>query len=903
MAALRAQIIQDKIKLKNDFPFYADKCLKICTKEGDVKPFILNKAQLYIHQQLENQKRQIGKVRAVILKARQMGISSYVAGRYYHITTHSRGCQCFILTNSLKTTNSLYKMAQRFYEHTPLLARPEVKTNNSKELNFGLLDSGYKIGTAETKTEGRGTTIQLSHNCLAFDTLVYDPSIGSVRHIQDFKIGDLVLTHTGGIATVSFISSQEKECISVKFRGLLSFPLVATKEHKFFTPDGWKELGELQVGDSIGYPVSKIYNSFKKFPMPKASIKKQGGGRQFLIPEEINITYELGRIIGLYLAEGHLKLQYKYPHNPSHIEFAVHRKETERTLEWLMPFNDYFSSINVKYREDCLTTIIKVYGNQFVGFINYWCGRVKDKHFPRGWASFGENFCKGMLHGYISGDGYVNKTSKSILISSIHSSLSITCRDIMASLGYGWASIKYMEGAIRGGRNEKAKYTIILCGDGARKLTEEIGKPLAERIVSKVTSNKNYAPHVTEINNGYAWVRIKNIENAGLQAVYDFEVNHEDHSYCIIHGAAKNSECAFWNNAGEIFKGLLQAVPDVNGTEIIFESTANGIGNFFHQMYQKAESGLSDYIPIFVPWHWQNEYKRESQDDLKETEKELFLQQAYSLTKEQLAWRRNKIIELSIDGQDGEKVFSVEYPSDAAEAFQLSGEDTFISPELVMRARKTKCEPYGPKICGVDVARFGEDRTCIVIRQGRVVLYLKTFKKIDNMEIVGILVQLIEEYKLSKVFIDLGGGSGIIDRLNELGNRDIVVGVNFGSKPFNHERFLNKRSEMFGLFRDWLEDAPVQLIDSNELQGDLCNIKYSYDSNSRLVMEPKEKMKARGLRSCDLADALILTFSMPPSAYDIMHKSNNIVKSLAGDFREKMNVINKARQEVKSNSW
>ncbi len=527
MAALRAQIIQDKIKLKNDFPFYADKCLKICTKEGDVKPFILNKAQLYIHQQLENQKRQIGKVRAVILKARQMGISSYVAGRYYHITTHSRGCQCFILTNSLKTTNSLYKMAQRFYEHTPLLARPEVKTNNSKELNFGLLDSGYKIGTAETKTEGRGTTIQLSHN----------------------------------------------------------------------------------------------------------------------------------------------------------------------------------------------------------------------------------------------------------------------------------------------------------------------------------------------------------------------------------------SECAFWNNAGEIFKGLLQAVPDVNGTEIIFESTANGIGNFFHQMYQKAESGLSDYIPIFVPWHWQNEYKRESQDDLKETEKELFLQQAYSLTKEQLAWRRNKIIELSIDGQDGEKVFSVEYPSDAAEAFQLSGEDTFISPELVMRARKTKCEPYGPKICGVDVARFGEDRTCIVIRQGRVVLYLKTFKKIDNMEIVGILVQLIEEYKLSKVFIDLGGGSGIIDRLNELGNRDIVVGVNFGSKPFNHERFLNKRSEMFGLFRDWLEDAPVQLIDSNELQGDLCNIKYSYDSNSRLVMEPKEKMKARGLRSCDLADALILTFSMPPSAYDIMHKSNNIVKSLAGDFREKMNVINKARQEVKSNSW
>ena len=150
-------------RLKNDFVHYASKCLKIRSKSGAIEPFILNKAQSYIHDQLECQKGETGKVRALILKGRQQGVSTLIGARFYHKVSHSFGIQAFILTHALDATQNLYKMAQRYYENTPTPVKPEATTSNSKELIFGLLDSGYKLGTAENKAVGRSATIQLLH--------------------------------------------------------------------------------------------------------------------------------------------------------------------------------------------------------------------------------------------------------------------------------------------------------------------------------------------------------------------------------------------------------------------------------------------------------------------------------------------------------------------------------------------------------------------------------------------------------------------------------------------------------------------------------------------------------------------------------------------------------------------
>jgi len=482
-----------KQRLKDDFVHYALKCLKIRTKSGAIESFVLNKAQTYIHSELERQKGETGKVRALILKGRQQGCSTYVGGRFYHKVSHHFGTQAFILTHALDATQNLYKMAQRYYENTPVPVKPQVTTSNAKELIFGLLDSGYKLGTAENKAVGRSATIQL-------------------------------------------------------------------------------------------------------------------------------------------------------------------------------------------------------------------------------------------LHG---------------------------------------------------------------------------------------------------------------------------------------------SEVAFWNNAPEHAKGVMQAVPNAPGTEIILESTANGIGNYFHQAWQQAESGFSDFRAIFVPWFWQDEYKVPVDKNFVLSLEEEELIHQYNLTLEQLAWRRLKISELSVNGIDGEKSFKQEYPCNSTEAFQLTGEDSYINSDLVMRCRKEKAEPYGQLIIGVDPARFGDDRTGIVRRKGRVAFGLESYIKKDTMEITGIVHNIIEQEKPFKVFVDIGGlGAGIVDRLNELGHREIVVGVNAGSSPLESRKFSNKRAEMWAACKQWMLDEPCEIPDNDSLHADLCGIRYKVDSNSRLVMEKKDEMKKRGIRSSDLADALCLTFAYPVSALD-----------------------------------
>src|SRR5579859_8161826 len=76
-------------KLKDDLEHFANKCLRIRTKSGSVEPLVFNKAQKFLHQRLEEQKKRTGKVRALILKGRQQGCSTYVGARFYHKAIHS----------------------------------------------------------------------------------------------------------------------------------------------------------------------------------------------------------------------------------------------------------------------------------------------------------------------------------------------------------------------------------------------------------------------------------------------------------------------------------------------------------------------------------------------------------------------------------------------------------------------------------------------------------------------------------------------------------------------------------------------------------------------------------------------------------------------------------------------
>lgn len=486
-------------RLKDDFPHYATKCLKIRPKDprGGPQPFVLNKAQEYLHGRFEAQRERTGKVRALVLKGRQQGISTYIGGRFYWRTTHNRGLRCFILTHEQDATDNLFGMVERYHEHCPAVVRPHTGASNAKELSFDRLESGYAVGTAGTKAVGRSQTIQLFHG----------------------------------------------------------------------------------------------------------------------------------------------------------------------------------------------------------------------------------------------------------------------------------------------------------------------------------------------------------------------------------------SEVAFWPNASTHFAGVVQAIPDLPGTEIVLESTANGVGGEFHERWQQAEAGIGDYEAIFIPWFWSPEYARPIPTGFALDEEETEYQAAHGLTLEQMAWRRNKIAELK-----DPMLFKQEYPASAAEAFQMTGHDSFIKPEAVVKARKAELKGIGPLVIGVDPARFGDDRFSIAWRQGRKVIKVESKTKLDVVAGANWVRSIIDRDKPARVFIDVGGvGAGVYDTLNNWGRpyEGVTVPIDFAGTPQEADIVLpsgeerpgpyNRRAEMWMRSRDWLsEPGGADIPDKDSLQADACGPGYHYNTNSYLLIESKEHMRdVRKVRSPDEWDAVVLTFAEP----------------------------------------
>src|SRR5690349_15347235 len=196
--------IELRRRLRDDLEFYARKCLKIRTKAGSVAPFTFNRAQLYIHERLEEQKAKTGRVRALILKGRQQGCSTYVGGRYYHATTWAKGRRTFILTHEDAATQNLFEMVNRFHDHCPEPVRPSTSAANAKELFFDALDSGYKVGTAGTKGVGRSSTIQLFHGSeVAFWPHAETHAAGILQAIPDARGTESILESTAnGVGNV-----------------------------------------------------------------------------------------------------------------------------------------------------------------------------------------------------------------------------------------------------------------------------------------------------------------------------------------------------------------------------------------------------------------------------------------------------------------------------------------------------------------------------------------------------------------------------------------------------------------------------------------------------------------------------------------------------------------------------
>lgn len=321
------------------------------------------------------------------------------------------------------------------------------------------------------------------------------------------------------------------------------------------------------------------------------------------------------------------------------------------------------------------------------------------------------------------------------------------------------------------------------------------------------------------------------------------------------------SEVGFWQNANEIVAGLFQTVPTNSESEIILESTANGVGNFFYDICCEGLNPKSDFKTLFIPWFENPEYSSIIDDkDFSLTEEEKELKQIYNLNDSQIFWRRKKI---NTDFKGREYLFKQEYPANFNEAF-ITNQNCLFSGEYLEKARKNHitvpdCQPV---IMGVDPARNG-DRTVFVIRKGRKIFEPIIFEDMTQTEIAGEIIRILNKFRINKVFVDFGLGYGVVDILHSKGLNDIVQGVAFNSKPNKPNVYSNKRTEIYGELRDWiLQDGGVDIPDNQIMINELLSIPdFKINSNGQYVMEAKDEIKKVIGKSPDIADAMALTFS------------------------------------------
>ena len=209
------------------------------------------------------------------------------------------------------------------------------------------------------------------------------------------------------------------------------------------------------------------------------------------------------------------------------------------------------------------------------------------------------------------------------------------------------------------------------------------------------------------------------------------------------------------------------------------------------------------------------------------------------------------------------------------------GDNKLIGYKEVHKALEHRLEHTAilnmPLIVGVDVARFGDDKTAIARRRGRKAYKIKTYSKLNNVEVANVITSLIRDEQPARINIDVGGlGAGVYDILVDRGYGSILRSVNFGEKAQESEKYRNRRAEMWGRLKEWLtSELPVSLTDCDGLAEDLTTPNKKYDGLGRLQLEEKDEIKKRLNRSTDVGDALALTFAEMFYPTSIMFANND----------------------------
>lgn len=616
---LKEAMMEQARECANDFSYAARNYFWITTKKKKSQLFSLWESQYLILDKYYELKAKGKAQKIIIIKARQLGCSSLIEAMIAWRAMFYPNTRAIVVSVDQNHSSYLFGYMLYIYDNMPWWLKPmQASRKEEKGLFFEnedpALRSRYPGMNSKVMVQwsnqysgvGQGIAIDAAHCCFSPDTRVRLAG-GDLIDIVDVKPGDVVVTGCGRPMPVKGVyksNRKNEESAKLTLWGMSQIPLETTLDHRILTPDGYRKAGELRAGDFVSVPIRKINGSQSSVFL---SHNQTGGGanirsRKSTI-ERVECDFGLGWICGFYLAEGtvHLNKRLQERFQPDSVYLSIHKKEEESVKRHI---GEVFKGQHVGvYHAKSQACILKVSNSALARFLYLEFGYGSGKTIPSwAWES-GREFCRGIVCGYLEGDGHLASDGIVVNAQSTRSAILIQLRDMVASLGYGWSSINFRPAGEWYGRNCKEIWIWNACGGTGVALRGDMGWVVGTRQIKS-------PPHwAFDQQRGQIAVSIAKVGRGHCEEFYDLEVDAIEHNFCTIQCAVANSEFTDYDEddleaiVNEDLGNSMADEPEVFG---FMESTGRGAGGAAHKLWRACERRLDlgkwpKWYPLFLP--------------------------------------------------------------------------------------------------------------------------------------------------------------------------------------------------------------------------------------------------------------------------------------------------------------
>lgn len=353
-------------------------------------------------------------------------------------------------------------------------------------------------------------------------------------------------------------------------------------------------------------------------------------------------------------------------------------------------------------------------------------------------------------------------------------------------------------------------------------------------------------------------------EKHNLVCCREIQKSLDDSVYKLCVETIKRLKLGGWN----VLRDVLE---NENGSRIIFRglkdlragNAIKSLEGYDRAWIEEAQSVSAESLQMLIPTIRMNgseiwaSYNPNTEEDAIES---LKLREGAVVVK--CNWNDNPwFTEKLAKDREADYKFNPELARHIWEGEYLAQADNAVMSRLaVHEAMEREVDSEGDYQIAVDVARYGSDSSIISMRKGLKMIDLKEYKKISLVELCGhIEVMAGNNHDMTIKVDETGVGGGVVDILQGRGYRN-VIGINFGSKPQDTDKFADLPSEMWCTF----PISDVSLLNDSGLFHELTDRRFSYDHKARRQVESKDSYKARnGGKSPDKADSVLMLYYEP----------------------------------------